>query len=63
MAFPAPRGRYSGTVRVVRDETEFAKLGPGDVLVAPVTSQPWSVLFLQAGAVVTDGGGCSPTPR
>ena len=50
-------GRYSGTVRVVRDETEFAKLGPGDVLVAPVTSPPWSVLFLQAGAVVTDGGG------
>jgi rifampicin phosphotransferase len=54
---PGSPGRYSGTVRVVRDETEFAKLGPGDVLVAPVTSPPWSVLFLQAGAVVTDGGG------
>lgn len=54
---PGSPGRYSGTVRVVRDESEFAKLGPGDVLVAPVTSPPWSVLFLQAGAVVTDGGG------
>ena len=54
---PGSPGRYSGTVRIVRDETEFAKLGPGDVLVAPVTSPPWSVLFLQAGAVVTDGGG------
>lgn len=54
---PGSPGRYSGTVRVVRDETEFAKLQPGDVLVAPVTSPPWSVLFLQAGAVVTDGGG------
>ena len=54
---PASPGRYTGTVRVVRDETEFAKLGPGDVLVAPVTSPPWSVLFLRAGAVVTDGGG------
>ena len=54
---PGSPGRYSGTARVVRDETEFAKLGPGDVLVAPVTSPPWSVLFLQAGAVVTDGGG------
>jgi rifampicin phosphotransferase len=54
---PGSPGRHSGTVRVVRDETEFAKLGPGDVLVAPVTSPPWSVLFLQAGAVVTDGGG------
>ena len=50
-------GRCSGTVRLVRDLSEFSKLGPGDVLVAPVTSPPWSVLFLQAGAVVTDGGG------
>lgn len=54
---PASPGLYSGTVRVVRDETEFAKLLPGDVLVAPATSPPWSILFLQAGAVVTDGGG------
>jgi pyruvate,water dikinase len=54
---PGSPGRYSGTVRLVRDETEFAKLRPGDVLVAPVTSPPWSVLFLRAGAVVTDGGG------
>jgi phosphohistidine swiveling domain-containing protein len=54
---PGSPGHYSGTVRVVRDETEFSKLGQGDVLVAPVTSPPWSVLFLQAGAVVTDGGG------
>lgn len=54
---PGSPGRYSGTVRVIRDQTEFAKLGTGDVLVAPVTSPPWSVLFLQAGAVVTDGGG------
>lgn len=54
---PGSPGRYEGTVRVVRDESEFGKLRPGDVLVAPVTSPPWSVLFLQAGAVVTDGGG------
>lgn len=54
---PGSPGLHSGTVRVVRDQTEFAKLGPSDVLVAPVTSPPWSVLFLQAGAVVTDGGG------
>jgi pyruvate,water dikinase len=54
---PGSPGRYTGTVRVVRDETEFAKLRPGDVLVAPATSPPWSVLFLRSGAVVTDGGG------
>lgn len=50
-------GRCSGTVRVVVDETDFYKLRPGEVLVAPTTSPAWSVLFLQAAAVVTDGGG------
>jgi phosphohistidine swiveling domain-containing protein len=54
---PGSPGRYSGTVRIVREETEFAKLKPGEVLVAPTTSPPWSVLFLNAGAVITDGGG------
>jgi phosphohistidine swiveling domain-containing protein len=54
---PGSPGRYSGPVRVVRDESEFAKLRPGDVLVCPITSPAWSLLFLQAGAVVTDSGG------
>lgn len=54
---PGSPGLYAGTVRVVRDESEFEKLGPGEVLVAPATAPPWSVLFLRAGAVVTDGGG------
>ena len=53
----ASPGRYTGTVRVVRDPVEFAQLQPGDVLVAPAPSPAWSVLFLNAGAVVTDGGG------
>jgi pyruvate,water dikinase len=50
-------GRHTGTVRVIKDESEFGRLGPGDVLVCPITSPAWSVLFSQAGAVVTDGGG------
>ena len=54
---PASPGRYTGPVRVLRDETEFAKLESGDVLVCPATSPSWSLLFLQAGAVITDGGG------
>lgn len=54
---PGSPGRYSGTVRIVHDETQFATLKPGEVLVAPTTSPPWSVLFLNAGAVITDGGG------
>lgn len=53
---PASPGSYTGSVRVVRDETEFTKLQSGDVLVCPVTSPSWSLLFQHAGAVVTDGG-------
>ena len=50
-------GRYTGTVRIIRDESEFSKLANGDVLVCPITTPAWSVLFGQAGALVTDGGG------
>ncbi|HEX6237195.1 MAG TPA: PEP/pyruvate-binding domain-containing protein, partial [Acidimicrobiales bacterium] len=50
-------GRHTGTVRVIRDESEFGRLGPGEVLVCPITSPAWSLLFVQAGALVTDGGG------
>lgn len=54
---PASPGRHTGPVRVVRDESEFGTLQSGDVLVCRATSPSWSLLFLQAGAVVTDGGG------
>jgi rifampicin phosphotransferase len=50
-------GRYTGPVRVVLDETEFAKVHAGDVLVCPITSPVWSVLFPSIGALVTDTGG------
>jgi pyruvate,water dikinase len=50
-------GRYKGTARIVRDESEFSRVMPGDVLVCPITTPAWSILFAQAGAVVTDGGG------
>ena len=49
--------RHTSPVRVVRDKSEFHKLRPGDVLVCPITSPAWSVLFFQAAAVITDGGG------
>ena len=53
----ASPGVYTGPVRVVMDESEFAKLQPGDVLVCPITSPVWSVLFPSVGALVTDTGG------
>jgi phosphoenolpyruvate synthase/pyruvate phosphate dikinase len=35
---------------------EFERLQPGDVLIAPVTTPVWTLLFSQAVAVVTDTG-------
>jgi len=54
---PGSPGRHTGPVRIIRDESEFGRLRPGDVLVCPITTPSWSVLFSQAGAIVTDGGG------
>ena len=38
-------------------EAEFHKVQAGDVLVCPVTSPVWSLLFLSIGALVTETGG------
>ncbi len=53
----ASAGTCTGPVRVIADESQFAKLRPGDVLVCRITTPSWSVLFGRAGAVVADGGG------
>lgn len=53
----ASAGRYTGPVRVIRDESEFHRIRAGDVVVCPITSPVWSVLFPSVGALVTDAGG------
>ena len=53
----ASPGTYTGQVRVILDESEFTKIRAGDVLVCPITSPVWSVLFASVGALVTDTGG------
>jgi pyruvate,water dikinase len=58
----ASAGRHTGPVRVVMDESQFGKLRPGDVLVCPITSPVWSVLFPSVGALVTDTGGLLSHP-
>jgi rifampicin phosphotransferase len=58
----ASPGRYTGTVRVVAGEHEFEKIQAGDVLVCPVTSPVWSVLFSRIGALVTETGGVLSHP-
>ncbi len=59
---PAARGTYTGTARVIMSEHEFDKLQPDDVLVCPVTSPVWSILFANVGALVTDTGGILSHP-
>jgi len=58
----ASAGRYTGPVRVIMDESEFDKIQPGDVMVCPMTSPVWSVLFPSIGALVTDTGGLLSHP-
>jgi pyruvate,water dikinase len=53
----ASSGVYTGPVRVLRSEADFDRLRPGDVLVCPITSPAWSVLFPNVGALVADEGG------
>ncbi len=58
----ASPGRYTGTARVVMEEPDFRTVRPGDVLVCPITSPAWSVLFPVIGAIVTDTGGVLSHP-
>ena len=59
---PASSGRYTGTVRVVMGEHQFDKIQAGDVVVCPVTSPVWSVVFPSMGALVTEIGGILSHP-
>lgn len=59
---PASRGIYEGPARIIMGEEEFDALQAGDVLVCPITSPVWSVLFAKVGALVTDSGGILSHP-
>jgi len=50
-------GIAEGTARIVKDPTNPGTLGPGDILVAPLTDPSWTPLFVPAEAVVVDVGG------
>ena len=58
----ASPGVHIGPARIVRGVDEFPKVRPGDVLVAPITTSPWEVLFPHIGALVTEGGGLLSHP-
>jgi len=56
---PGSPGIASGLVRIVRDVSEFGRLQPGEILVAPATNPAWTPLFQRAAAVVVDMGGAA----
>ncbi|MGB7858917.1 MAG: PEP-utilizing enzyme, partial [Acidimicrobiia bacterium] len=58
----AAPGKYTGRARKVMDETQFDRIRAGDVLICPITSPVWSVLFPSVGALVTDTGGILSHP-
>jgi pyruvate,water dikinase len=49
-------GVARGRARVVLDALDPRGLGPGEVLVAPITDPSWTPLFVPAEAVVVDVG-------
>lgn len=53
-AFP---GHVRGTVRLVMTKKDFAKVRPGDILVAPNTRPEFVPVMRIAGAIVTEEGG------
>jgi pyruvate,water dikinase len=59
---PASPGTYTGPARVIMSESDFSKLQAGDVLVCPITSPSWAMLFPSIGAIVTNAGGLLSHP-
>lgn len=58
----ASPGVHTGPARIVTGAADFGKVQSGDVLIAPITTSPWEVLFPHVGALVTEGGGLLSHP-
>jgi rifampicin phosphotransferase len=54
--FQGCSGQVTGTARVILDPLDPTALGPGEILVAPITDPAWTPLFVAAGGVVVDVG-------
>jgi pyruvate,water dikinase len=53
----AAPGCAEGPARVVRGSPDFARIQPGDVLIATTTTPAWTPLFPSLAALVTETGG------
>ena len=51
------RGKYEGTVKVLKSTADFGKVEEGDVIVVYSSSPAWTVPLLKAGALVAEVGG------
>ena len=49
-------GQVTGVARIILDPLNPAALGPGEILVAPITDPAWTPLFVAAGGVIVDVG-------
>jgi pyruvate,water dikinase len=58
----ASPGKYTGPARIVHGPLDFGRVQVGDVLIAPITTSPWEVVFPHVGALVTEGGGLLSHP-
>ncbi|HEY6865154.1 MAG TPA: phosphoenolpyruvate synthase [Burkholderiales bacterium] len=47
----------AGSVRVVKDSTQMARVKPGDILVTDMTDPNWEPVMKRAAAIVTNRGG------
>jgi len=54
---PSSPGRVTAAACVLHGPHDFARMRPGEVLVAGTTTPAWTPLFAMASAVVTDIGG------
>jgi pyruvate,water dikinase len=50
-------GVVEGVARIIITEDKLAEIQPGEILVAPGTSAPWTPAFEIIKGVITDGGG------
>jgi len=54
---PGSPGVIEGIARIVNDPTDPGDLGPGDIMIAPLTDPAWTPLFMAADGVVVNVGG------
>lgn len=55
----ASSGVIRGKARIIRDEHQFERLQPGEILVCQYTNPAWTPLFTIAAGVVTNTGGAA----